>query len=205
MGRYVGPACRLCAGEGMKLFLKGNRGNTAKCAVNKGVPLRGCTASAPGGKSPDYGMQLRESSGCAVSTDCRRGSLRWCLGARSGSAGLTAKRCCRHSKCAWTTCVPAGDSLRLDGRPGSLVTHGHFTVNGAEATIPSMTLKEGAKIEVKNREDQPGRRQGAGWRPVKGVPCLRGYPWTKIIFRGDVLRIPSPEEIAPFCEKQLRR
>src|ERR1035437_420035 len=60
MGRYVGPACRLCRREGMKLFLKGDRCRMAKCAVEQGRPSPGMHVARMSNKKSEYGTQLRE-------------------------------------------------------------------------------------------------------------------------------------------------
>ena len=60
MGRYVGPACRLCRREGIKLFLKGDRCRMAKCAVEQGRPSPGMHVARMSNKKSEYGTQLRE-------------------------------------------------------------------------------------------------------------------------------------------------
>ena len=59
MGRYTGPACRLCRREGLKLFLKGDRCYMAKCPIETGRPAPGMHGQRRG-KLSDYGVQLRE-------------------------------------------------------------------------------------------------------------------------------------------------
>src|SRR5210317_2482937 len=60
MGRYIGPSCKLCRREGMKLFLKGTRCGMAKCPVETGRPVPGMHGQRRGKKLSDYGIQLRE-------------------------------------------------------------------------------------------------------------------------------------------------
>ena len=60
MGRSIGPSCKLCRREGMKLFLKGTRCAMAKCPIETGRPVPGMHGQRRGKKLSDYGIQLRE-------------------------------------------------------------------------------------------------------------------------------------------------
>jgi hypothetical protein len=101
MGRYIGPACKRCRREGMKLFLKGDRCYMAKCPIEQGHSIPGQHGRRP--RLKDYGISCRRSSACATCTGCRKASSACSSSARSAAAASPAKSCCRRWKCAWTT------------------------------------------------------------------------------------------------------
>lgn len=150
MSRYTGPVCRLCRREGQKLFLKGDRCYTDKCAINKRNFAPGQHGQSRK-KVTEYGMQLREKQ------KVRR------------FYGITESQMAKYFHMADKMKGITGDNLltmlelRLDNvvyRMGlassraearQLVTHRHFTLNGAKADIPSMQLSVGDVIQVKDR------------------------------------------------------
>lgn len=200
MGRYTGPACKRCRREGMKLFLKGDRCRMAKCPIETGRPAPGMHGARPSKKS-DYGVQLREKQ-----------RLRRFYGLQEGQFRLVFQRALRKRGVTGETLLQLLE-MRLDNlvyRLGfaasrrtarQLVLHGHVTVNGRRADVPSMTLKIGDRIDVKSRK--------ASQEAVKRVLDAQSRelsPWLtldKDNLRGEVLRVPTKEEIAPFVNEQL--
>ena len=152
MGRYIDPVCRQCRRIGEKLFLKGERCYTPRCAVDRRkrppgdhVPRRR--------RSSDYALQLREKQ-----------KARW-------TYGVLEKQFHRYFEMAREQSGITGDLLlqilerRLDNviyrlsfvdsrRQGrQLVNHGHFLVNGKRMNIPSYLVKQGDSITWKNFND----------------------------------------------------
>ena len=202
MGRYVGPACRLCRSEGMKLYLKGNRCNTAKCAVEQGRPAPGMHGQRSGKKVSDYGLQLREKQRLRRFYGLQEGQFRVVFGRAVRKRGVTGEALLQALEMRLDNLV-----YRLGFAPSrrtarQLVTHGHFMVNGRRATIPSMTLKEGAKIEAKHRKiSQDAAKR---WlEACEGRPVSAWLSLDKDNLQGQVLRVPSRDEIAPFVKEQL--
>ena len=201
MGRYTGPACRLCRREGMKLFLKGDRCRMAKCAVETGRPAPGMHGARPSKKTTEYGLQLREKQ-----------RLRRFYGLQEGQFHLFFERAQQKRGVSGEMLLQLLE-MRLDNlvyRLGfaasrrtarQLVLHGHFTVNGRRADVPSMILKVGDRIETKTRKQS----HEAVKRAVDAA-ARELSPWLyvdKDALRGEVLRIPTREEIAPFVNEQL--
>ena len=200
MGRYTGPACKLCRREGIKLFIKGDRCRMAKCPIDTGRPAPGMHGARPSKKS-DYGVQLREKQ-----------RLRRFYGLQEGQFKLFFQRALRKRGVTGEMLLQLLE-MRLDNlvfRLGfaasrrsarQLVLHGHVTVNGRRASVPSMILKAGDRIEVK------GRKQSQD--TVKRVLEAQGgelSPWLaldKDALKGEVLRVPTREEIGPFVNEQL--
>jgi small subunit ribosomal protein S4 len=200
MGRYTGPACRLCRREGMKLFLKGDRCRMAKCPIETGRPAPGVHGARPSKKS-DYGVQLREKQ-----------RLRRFYGMQEGQFKLFFQRALRKRGVTGEMLLQLLE-MRLDNlvfRLGfaasrrnarQLVLHSHVKVNGRRADVPSMTLKVGDRIEVKGRKQSQD-----AIRKVLDAQSREMSAWLSLdkdALKGEVLRIPSRDEIAPFVNEQL--
>ncbi|MBQ9544459.1 MAG: 30S ribosomal protein S4 [Clostridia bacterium] len=150
MAKYTGPACRQCRREGTKLFLKGERCFTDKCALTRRAVIPGQHGMGRR-MTKEYGTQLRE----------KQKAKRY--------YGILEKQFRNYFEKAFKQEGMAGDNLlimverRLDNvayRMGigesrrearQLVRHGHFTVNGRNANIPSMLVKPGDVIAVKDK------------------------------------------------------
>jgi small subunit ribosomal protein S4 len=201
MGRYTGPACRLCRREGMKLFLKGDRCRMAKCPVETGRPAPGMHGARPSKKSTEYGLQLREKQRMRRFYGLQEGQFRLFFQRASLKRGVTGEMLLQMLEMRLDNLV-----YRLGFAPSrraarQLVLHGHFRVNGRRADVPSMELKVGDKIETKSRKQS----QDAVKRAVEAA-SRELSPWLyvdKDALRGEVLKIPSREEIAPFVNEQL--
>lgn len=201
MGRYNGPACRICRREGMKLFLKGERCNMAKCAIEtgRGVPgMHGMQRSKPS----DYARQFREKQ-----------RLQRFYGLQDGQFRLVFRRAARSQGVTGETLLQALE-MRLDNlvyRLGfaasrraarQLVRHRHVAVNGQTADVPSMTLKAGDAVAVR---DNP-RSRGLAQKALEAAQGRTLSPWLALdaaAFSGSVVRIPTRDEIAPLVNEQL--
>jgi small subunit ribosomal protein S4 len=202
MGRYTGPSCKLCRREGMKLFLKGTRCGMAKCPIETGRPVPGMHGQRRGKKLSDYGIQLREKQ-----------RLKRMYGLLEDQFRLTFDRAMRKQGITGEVLLQLLES-RLDNVVFQLglatsrksarlfVTHGHISVNGRKTNIPSMTLGEGAVVQVrsgtKSREFAAVAREMSAGREV---PAWLSY--NEAEFEGTVLRTPTREEIAPIVNEQL--
>jgi len=152
MSRYTGPSCRLCRREGEKLFLKGERCYTDRCAVN-----RRAKSMAPGQhgasmkKLKEYGNQLREKQKAKriyglhetqFKNTFRRGEK------LEGMAGVNLLILLERRLDNIVYKMGMAES-RKEAR--QLVTHRHFKVNGVKANIPSMTLKPGDVVSLNEK------------------------------------------------------
>jgi small subunit ribosomal protein S4 len=201
MGRYTGPACRLCRREGMKLFLKGDRCRMAKCPVETGRPAPGMHGARPSKKTTEYGLQLREKQRMRRFYGLQEGQFRLFFQRALRKRGVTGEMLLQLLEMRLDNLV-----YRLGFAPSrraarQLVLHGHFTVNGRRADVPSMELKVGDRIDTKSRKQS----QEAVKRNAESAGQELS-PWLyvdKDALRGEVLRIPTREEIAPFVNEQL--
>lgn len=149
MARYTGPSCRLCRREGMKLFLKGDRCYTEKCAVTKRPQAPGQHGAARKGKVSNYGTQLREKQKVKRYYGLLETQFRLLYDRAEKMHGITGENMLQLLEMRLDNTVYRlgfGES-RKESR--QLVTHGHFTINGKKADIPSMLVRVGDVIAVK--------------------------------------------------------
>lgn len=150
MARHTGPVCRLCRREGLKLFLKGTRCDTPKCAIERRDAPPGAQ-QARRGKQTDYGVHLREKQKVKHYYGIleRQFRMYFARAARSkGNTGATLMSLLERRLDNVIHRVGFGQS-RAQAR--QLVCHGHITVNGRRVDIPSYLLQAGDVVRVKNR------------------------------------------------------
>jgi small subunit ribosomal protein S4 len=201
MGRYIGPACRQCRREGMKLFLKGDRCRMAKCPIETGRPAPGMHGARPS-KKTDYGVQLREKQRLRRHYGMQERQFRTFFQKALGRRGVTGEMLLQMLEMRLDNLV-FRLGLALSRRAArQVVCHGHVTVNGRRADIPSMVLKAGARIDVKPRKQS----QDAARRALEVSQSRELSSWLSLdkeALKGEVLRVPSREDIGPFVNEQL--
>ena len=150
MARYTGPVCRLCRREGMKLYLKGDKCFSDKCPVSR-------RSYAPGQhgqsrkKVTEYGMQLREKQKVRRFYGISESQMRKYFAMADKMKGITGENLLRLLELRLDNVVYRMGFASSRAEARQLVTHGHFLVNGAKVDIPSVQLKVGDKIEVKEK------------------------------------------------------
>jgi ribosomal protein S4, bacterial/organelle type len=148
MAKYTGPACRLCRREGVKLFGKGERCYTEKCAITRRAVAPGQHGAARK-KVGEYGLQLREKQKAKRYYGIQEKQFRNYFAKAESKEGMTGENLLtlierRLDNIAFR--MGMGESRR-DAR--QLVIHGHFLLNGKKADIPSMILKAGDVVSIK--------------------------------------------------------
>jgi len=150
MARYTGPACRLCRREGTKLFLKGERCMSGKCAVDR-------RASAPGQhgaqrkKVEEYGMQLREKQKAKRYYGVAEKQFKTYFVKADKSEGVTGENLLSLLERRYDNVVYRMGMAESRKEARQLVLHGHFLLNGKKATIPSMKIKKGDVITLREK------------------------------------------------------
>ncbi len=203
MARYIGPVCRLCRREGMKLFLKGERCYTEKCAIEKRNFAPGQHGKSRKQKLAGYGVQLREKQKVkriyGVLEDQFRRYFEQAERTRGGITGETLLQLLerRLDNVAYRLGLATS---RAQAR--QLVRHGHLTVNGRKVDIPSYSVKAGDTIGVQARSTQNPAIQHA-LEEVKG----RGVPeWLSFdsgTMSGRIASLPTREQINLPVQEQL--
>ena len=149
MARYTGPVCRLCRREGMKLFLKGERCHTEKCAIEKRNFAPGQHGKDKKAKVVGYGLQLREKQKARRYYQVLEGQFRNLYEKAVKAKGITGElMLAALEKRLDNVMFRMGlATSRAQGR--QLVRHGHVAVNGKKVNIPSYTVKPGDSVEIR--------------------------------------------------------
>lgn len=148
MARYTGPACKLCRREGTKLYLKGDRCTSGKCAIDRRNTTPGQHGAATK-KLREYGMQLREKEKTKRYYGVLERQFFNYFEEADRTKGMTGENliCLLERRLDNVVYRMGMASSHKEAR--QLVLHGHFTLNGKKANIPSIIVKAGDVISVK--------------------------------------------------------
>ena len=203
MARYVGPVCRLCRREGMKLFLKGERCYTEKCAIEKrNFPpgQHGQTRRAK--KLVGYGIQLREKQKVKRIYGVLEDQFRRYFEAAERQRGITGETLLQLLERRLDNVTYRLGLATSRPQARQLVRHGHFLVNGRKVDVPSYSVRAGDVVTVRQSSHEATAIQHA-IEEVKG----RGIPeWLSFDpngLAGKVVSLPTREQINLPVQEQL--
>ncbi len=202
MARYTESVCRLCRRENLKLFLKGERCYTDKCAIERrNYPPGQHGQGRP--KFSEYSIQLREKQKVKRMYGLLEKQFRRTFAEASRIKGITGETLLvllerRLDNVAYRLGFA---SSRAEAR--TLVRHGHLLVNGKKVNIPSYTVRAGDVVSVKEPSRQLGRVQSA----MEGAQ-RRGVPdWAEVdrdAFSGKIKILPTRSDVTmPINEKLI--
>ena len=201
MARYTGPVCRLCRREGMKLFLKGERCYTEKCAIEKRNMPPGQHGRRRASKMVGYGVQLREKQKVKRTYGVLEDQFRRYFEMADRTRGITGETLLQLLERRLDNAVyrMGFATSRAQGR--QLVRHGHFLINGKKVDIPSYSLKAGDVVTVRQSS-----RENASILHAVGEVKGRGIPeW--IALEGElgakVVSMPTRAQINLPVQEQL--
>jgi len=201
MARYTGAVCRLCRREGQKLFLKGDRCYSDKCAVVK-------RAYAPGQhgqsrrKASEYGIQLREKQKARRIYGILEKQFRNYFEKAERQKGVTGENLLRLLELRLDNVVYrlGFANSRVEAR--QLVRHGHFTVNGRRVNIPSYLVRVGDQIAVKESSKKaPKFEEISELAAHKTVPAWLEMDKEALV--GKVIALPEREDIDVPIQEHL--
>lgn len=201
MGRYTGPACRLCRREGMKLFLKGARCYMAKCAIDQGRPAPGMHGARRARKTSEYGLQLREKQRLRRQYGMQEGQFRRVFHEALRREGVTGEIMLQLIETRLDNVIYRLGFASSRRAARQYVLHGHVTINGHAANVPSMQVKAGDVVEVRNRP----RSRDLATRSLEAATSQQTPAWLSVdrkAFRGELLCLPTREQIAPVVNEQ---
>lgn len=202
MARRIGPSCKLCRREGMKLFLKGTRCGTDKCPFSR-------RDYAPGQrgrfrpKLSDYGLQLREKQKVKRIYGVLERQFRIYFKRAERMKGITGENLLQLLERRLDNVTFRLGLATSRAAARQLVRHNYIYVNGRRVNIPSYLVKEGDEVEVK------GKKKGVKWvRDMVELVAEREVPaWLKAdheALNGKVLGLPKRAEIPiPIQEKLI--
>ena len=149
MARYKGPVCRICRREGMKLFLKGERCHSEKCAIEKRNFAPGQHGKDKKSKLVGYGLQLSEKQKARRYYRVLEGQFRNLYETAVNQKGITGENMLGMLERRLDNVVYRSGLATSRAQARQLVRHGHMTVNGRKTNIPSYTVKPGDVVEVR--------------------------------------------------------
>lgn len=201
MGRYVGPLCRLCRREGTKLFLKGTRCYTEKCAIDRRDQVPGQHGQGRK-KVSEYQTQLREKQKLKRIYGLLEKQFRGYFHKADRQKGITGENLLQLLERRLDSSVYRMGFCSSRGEARRLINHGHFLVNGKKVNIPSFLLKEGDRVEVKEKSRGLERILAS----ISGAEIRGISPWLEVDkenFLGQFISMPTKEEIALPVNEQL--
>jgi len=204
MARYRGPVCKLCRREGQKLFLKGERCFTPKCAMER----RPYPAGVHGKRRQfrrrvsEYGTQLREKQKAKRIYGVFERQFRRYFEEAERRPGLTGLNLLKMLETRLDNVVYRLGLASSRAQARQLVRHGHFSVNGRKTNIPSYLVRPGDEIAVRERS-----KEMAYFRDVVQRLGERPLPeWLSLdeeTLSGRVLAFPSRDDVEIPLSEQL--
>ena len=202
MARYRDANCKLCRREGMKLFLKGNRCVTDKCAFERRGYAPGQHGQTGRRKGSEYGFQLREKQKIRRIYGVLEKQFRNYFAEAARQKGITGDNLlilleCRLDNLAYRLgFAPSRKSAR------QLVLHRHFTVNDKIVDIPSYQVKPGDLVKVREKS----RTIDIIHSSMKEVGKVYDYPWLRLDkakMEGELLERPKRLDIPVTVQEQM--
>jgi len=201
MARYIGAVCRICRREGEKLFFKGDRCYTEKCAIDRRKYPPGQHGQGFR-KLSDYGIQLREKQKVRKMYGILERQFRRYFHESERRKGITGEVLLQLIESRLDTIVYRMGFAPNRRRARQLIGHGHILVNGKAVSIPSYSIKGGDIVEVKETSREISEIiDSLSKSEHRGMPV-----WVEVDsanFKGKVLHIPSRDEIQLPVQEQL--
>ncbi|MGA1202386.1 MAG: 30S ribosomal protein S4 [Planctomycetota bacterium] len=194
MARYLGPKCRLCRREGERLYLKGSRCHTAKCAVSKRAYIPGMHAFRRSRLS-DYGARLREKQKTKRIYGVLEGQFRKYFTEAERLRGNTGENLLVLLERRLDNAVFSLGFAESRAQARQMVAHGHVAVNGRKLDIPSYLVKVGDVISPKSHKKSEGMIR----QKVENVTGHTVPGWLSLDakeLKGSVTQMPTREDVA---------
>ena len=190
MAKYNGPVCRLCRREGQKLFLKGKRCMTEKCAVERRESPPGMHGTRRG-KSSEYSTQLREKQKVKRVYGMMERPFRNLFEKAAQEKGVTSEKFFNKLEKRLDNVVFRMGFACSRQEAKQIVRHNHIQVNGKRLNIPSAQVKVGDQVKVVDKSMDQSRPQ-LRWIEVDHVKCI-----------GKVVAEPTREDIGMAVRERL--
>ena len=202
MARYTGAVCRLCRREGQKLFLKGDRCYTDKCALERRAYAPGMHGNARNKKMSEYGVQLREKQKARRYYGVLEGQFADYFEMASKRKGMTGENLLAILESRLDNVVYRLGFAMSRAEARQLVRHGHFTINGKKVNIPSMLVNVGDVIELKDTSRSLDKFKGSLEANASRV-IPKWLEMDKTHNTAKVVAVPAREDIDLPIEEHL--
>ena len=201
MARYVGSVCRLCRREGAKLFLKGDRCYSEKCAIEKrnyppGVHGQGRV------RFSDFGVQLREKQKVKRMYGLLEKQFRQTFAKATRMKGRSGEQMLLLLERRLDNVVFRMGFATSRSEARQLVRHGHFLVNGRKVMSPSMLMRTGWQVSLREKS-QKVERITAALDTVESRSIPQWIELDKENLSGTLTQLPSREDITIPIDEQL--
>ena len=170
MARYTDSVCRMCRREGTKLFLKGEKCFSSKCAQQNRPTPPGQHGQARQRKASEYGLQLREKQKARRAYGLMEGQFKRTFARATGMKGITGDNLLQLLELRLDNVVYRSGLAASRAQARQLVCHGLMTVNGKKVDIPSYSVR---RISPSSRLP---RKAPAAWCPSGSPPTLKTSP-----------------------------
>ena len=201
MARYTGPACKLCRREGTKLFLKGDRCTSGKCALDRRATAPGQHGAA-NKKMREYGLQMREKQKTRRYYGILENQFRLYYKAAEKKEGMTGENLLILLERRLDNAVYRMGMASSRKEARQLVLHGHFTLNGKKATIPSIQIKPGDVIAVKESSREKAKLKELAESAASAVKP-KWIEFTESTLSAKIVAMPAREDIDFEINEQL--
>ena len=201
MARYTDSVCRLCRREGIKLYLKGSRCETAKCAIEKRAYPPGQHGQGRK-KFSEYGSQLREKQKVKRIYGVLEKQFRNYFFAADKKKGITGENLLQKLELRMDNVIYRMGLASSRSTARQLVGHGHFTVNGKKMNIPSYALEQGDTIALNpNKIKKIPVKSAIENIKEKTLPDWLSFDTDSK--QGIIQALPTREHVAMPIEEQL--
>ncbi len=201
MARYIESVCRLCRRENLKLYLKGDRCYSDKCAIERRSYPPGQHGQGRA-KFSNYGVQLREKQKVKRMYGLMEKQFRNFFSKAERQKGITGTNLLLLLERRLDNLVYRLGFANSRSEARQLVRHSHFTVNGKKVNIPSYLVKVGEVIELREKS----RKISKVGESLEAV-ARRGIPsWLELEkeqFRGRLVSLPAREDLTMPIKEQL--
>jgi small subunit ribosomal protein S4 len=199
LSRYVGPSCRLCRREGIKLFLKGERCYTEKCAIEKRNYPPGVHVETRG-KFLEYGLRLREKQRLRRMYGLSEKQFKRFFEMAERKQGITGTNFLILLERRIDNMVFRLGFATSRKEARQLVSHSHILVNGRKVSTPSFLIKPGDEISVKHK-DLPSVKNALESVVRRGIPSW--IELDKDNMKGTIKLLPTRDDITMPIKEQL--
>ncbi|MCY0901010.1 MAG: 30S ribosomal protein S4 [Firmicutes bacterium] len=203
MARYTEPVCRLCRREGVKLYLKGERCYTDKCAIDRRAYAPGQHGQGGGRKrTSEYGTQLREKQKARRVYGVLEKQFQSYYEEAARRSGITGDTLLQLLEARLDNVVYRLGFASSRPEARQLVKHGHFDVNGRRVDIPSYNVRIGDVISVREKSASSQKFKEV----LEAAKGKTAPAWTErdlVTRSGKVTRYPAREEIDVPVTEQL--
>jgi small subunit ribosomal protein S4 len=202
MARYIGPVCRLCRREDQKLFLKGERCFSEKCAYDRRQYPPGQHGQGRRRRPSDYGHQLREKQKVKRMYGLLEKQFRGYYYKAARMKGITGENLLSLLERRLDNVAVRCGFASSHAEARQLVRHGHFTVNGVKINIPSYLVHEGDEIVVREKSRKI-QKINESLAKLDRSPLPQWIEIDRDAYKGKIKNVPARSDISADIDEQL--